>query len=278
MRIAVLLSAGRHPVSGAAVLPRLEAQAIRIATRLAEAHGLHAGPDAAYGLHAGPDAAAVADALGQGLARIEHIVLAEGADPVPALAARLAATAPTLVLAGRRSQGGDESGIVPYMLAAALDRPLIPDVVSVAPGEESGTLRLDQSLGRGALRRLVVRGPVVATVHPDAPAALAYAFGQARRGVIEPLGPIDPPGIAAPAAAIEERPYRRRPKLVKGAPTGGSAAERLKAATGESGSAASGRLLVDPDPDEAAREILAYLRGIGVVAPARSATAGPKGS
>lgn len=56
---------------------------------------------------------------------------------------------------------------------------------------------------------------------------------------------------------------------MKGAPTGGSAAERLKAATGESGAAASGRLLVDPDPDEAAREILAYLRGIGVVAPAR---------
>ncbi len=264
MRIAVLLSAGRHPVSGAAVLPRLEAQAIRIAAQLGQA----------YGLHAGPDVAAVADALGQGLGRIEHVALSEGADPVPALAARLAATVPDLVLAGRRSQGGDESGVVPYALAAMLDRPLIPDVVSVAPGDEAGTLRFDQSLGRGALRRVVVRGPAVATVHPDAPAPLAYAFGQARRGVIDPLGVIAPSPKAAaqaPAAVVEERPYRRRPKLVKGAPTGGSAAERLKAATGESGSAASGRLLVDPDPDEAAREILAYLRGIGVVAPARSA-------
>lgn len=260
MKIAVLLSAGRHPVSGAAVLPRLEAQAIRIA----------AGLGRAYGLHAGPDVAAVADALGQGLGCIEHVALSEGADPVPALAARLAATAPDLVVAGRRSQGGDESGIVPYALAAALGRPLIPDVVSVAPGAEAGTLCLDQSLGRGALRRVVVRGPVVATVHPDAPPPLAYAFGLARRGSIESLGPIDPAATdPAPAIPVEERPYRRRPKLVKGAPTGGSAAERLKAATGESGAAASGRLLVDPDPDEAAREILAYLRGIGVVAPAR---------
>ncbi|AWN48707.1 electron transfer flavoprotein subunit beta [Methylobacterium terrae] len=269
MNIAVLLSAGRHPVSGAAVLPRLEAQAIRIAAGLGEA----------YGLHAGPDAAAIADALGQGLGRIAHIALPEGVDPVPALAARLAAAAPDLVLAGRRGQGGDESGFVPYALAAALDRPLVPDVLAVARGDAAGTLRLDQSLGRGALRRVVVRGPVIATVHPDAPAPLAYAFGQARRGSIDPCGLIDPCGssdslgtagadaAAAPAVPVEERPYRRRPKLVKGAPAGGSAAERLKAATGESGAAATGRLLVDPDPEEAAREILAYLRRIGVVAP-----------
>lgn len=257
MRIAVLLSAGRHPVSGAAVLPRLEAQAIRLSGGLGEA----------VGLHAGPAVAAVAEALGQGLGRVEHIDLPEAADPVPALAARLAAMAPDLVLAGRRGQGGPESGLVPYALAETLDLPLIPDVVAVAAGEAAGTLRLDQSLGRGALRRIVVRGPVVATIHPDAPAPLAYAYGQARRGRIDAIEP-------APVAAwntdivVEERPYRRRPKLVKGAPAGGSAAERLKAATGESGSAAKGRLLVAPDPEDAAREILAYLRQIGVLAPA----------
>ena len=66
---------------------------------------------------------------------------------------------------------------------------------------------------------------------------------------------------------VEERPYRRRPKLVKGAPAGGSAAERLKAASGESGTTAAGRLLMNPDPEEAAREILAYLRRIGLAAP-----------
>jgi electron transfer flavoprotein beta subunit len=255
MRIAVLLSAGLHPVSGASVLPRVEAQAIRMAAGLGEA----------FGLHAGPDAAALAEALGQGLPRIEHIRIAAGDDPVPALAARLAEIAPDLILAGRRSQGGEESGLVPYALARALSRPLVSDVVAAAPDAE-GALRLDQSLGRGALRRVVVRGPVVVTCHPDAPAPLAYAYGRARRGTVATLA-VAPASLPALAVAVEERPYRRRPKIVKGAPAGGSAAERLKAATGEGGSAASGRLLVEPDPEDAAREILAYLRQIGVLAP-----------
>ncbi|MEE7459644.1 electron transfer flavoprotein subunit beta [Methylorubrum populi] len=259
MRIAVLLSAGLHPVSGASVLPRVEAQAIRMAAGLGEA----------VGLHAGPDAAALAEALGQGLARIEHVGIAAGDDPVPALAARLAETGPDLILAGRRSQGGDESGLVPYALARALSIPLVPDVVAAAR-EAEGSLRLDQSLGRGALRRVSVRGPVVVTCHPDAPAPLAYAFGRARRGSVATLA-ATPAAIAAPTVAVEERPYRRRPKIVKGAPAGGSAAERLKAATGEGGSAASGRLLIQPDPEEAAREILAYLRQIGVLAAAGAA-------
>lgn len=113
---------------------------------------------------------------------------------------------------------------------------------------------------------MAVRGPVVVTCHPDAPAPLAYAYGRARRGRVEALA-VAPASLPALALAVEERPYRRRPKIVKGAPAGGSAAERLKAATGEGGSAASGRLLVEPDPEDAAREILAYLRQIGVLAP-----------
>lgn len=265
MKIVVLLSAGRHPVSGTMVLPRIEAQAIRLATALGQT---------VTGLYAGPDAAAVAEALGQGLGRIEHIGLPEDADPVQALAERLRATAPDLVVAGRRGQGGHESGLIPYGVSDALGLPLISDVVAAAAGEAANTLRLDQSIGRGALRRVVVRGPVVATVHPDAPAPLAYAYGRSRRGIIDALGPAAVTG-AMPSSAIEERPYRRRPKVVKGAPAGGSAAERLKAATGEAGSASSGRLLVAPDPEEAAREILAYLRRIGVLA--ETAPADPGG-
>jgi len=119
--------------------------------------------------------------------------------------------------------------------------------------------------GRGARRRVTLRGPVLATLHPDAPAPLPFAYGQARRGAIETVAG-DPDPSAAPVPALEERPYRRRPKLVKGAPSGGSAAERLRAATGEAASG-GGRLLVRPEPDEAAREILAHLRLIGVLAP-----------
>ncbi|AWI90457.1 electron transfer flavoprotein subunit beta [Methylobacterium sp. DM1] len=265
MKIAVLLSAGQHPVSGAPVLPRVEAQAIRIAAGLGDVGG------EVVGLHAGPDTRAVAEALGQGLPRIEHIPVPAGDDPVPALAARLAALAPDLILAGRRSQGGDESGLVPYALARALSMPLISDVVAAA-AEPDGTLRLDQSLGRGALRRVLIRGSAVVTCHPDAPAPLAFAYGRARRGSVAALAAAPVAGRAAVDAAVEERPYRRRPKIVKGAPAGGSAAERLKAATGESGAASSGQLLIQPDPEDAARAILAYLRQIGVLA----ASAEPK--
>jgi electron transfer flavoprotein beta subunit len=258
MRIVVLLSAGRHPVSGAAVLPRVEAQAIRLAAGL--------GPT--IGLHAGPDASAVAEALGLGLSRIVHIPLPAEADPVRPLAARLVALAPDLILAGRRGQGGEETGMVPYALADAFDCALVPDVVALA-ANPAGDLTLDQGLGRGARRQVSLRGPVLATVHPDAPAPLPYAYGQARRGVIE-TAEAPPPSPADAPPALEERPYRRRPKIVKGAPSGGSAAERLKAATGESGASGGGRLLVDPEPDEAAREILAHLRRIGVLAPPAS--------
>ncbi len=65
--------------------------------------------------------------------------------------------------------------------------------------------------------------------------------------------------------AVGERPWRRRPRSIAGASTSGTAAERLKAATEVAGG--GGRLLVDPDPAVAAGEILAFLRGIGVVAP-----------
>ncbi|MGT2485111.1 electron transfer flavoprotein subunit beta [Methylobacterium oryzae CBMB20] len=253
MTSVVLLSAGRHPVSGATVLPRLEAQAIRLATGLGEA----------VGLHAGPDAAAVSDALGHGLSRIVHVPVPAGADPVPALVARLATMAPGLILAGRRGQGGDETGMVPYAVAQALDCLLIPDIVALAGGD-AGDLPLDQTLGRGARRRVSLRGPVLATIHPDAPAPSPSPTGRARRGVIETVA--GDPAAAAPVPLFEERPYRPRPKLVKGAPSGGSAAERLRAATGEAASG-GGRLLIRPEPDAAAREILAHLRRIGVLAP-----------
>lgn len=199
MTSVVLLSAGRHPVSGATALPRLEAQAIRLTTGLGEA----------VGLHAGPAAAAVADALGHGLSRIVHVPVPAGADPVPALVARLATMAPGLILAGRRGQGGDETGMVPYAVAQALGCLLIPDIVALAAGD-AGALSLDQTLGRGARRRVSLRGPVLATIHPDAPAPLPFAYGQARRGVIETVAG-DPAAAAAPSRSSRSAPIAPGP-------------------------------------------------------------------
>ncbi|MCK0208141.1 electron transfer flavoprotein subunit beta [Starkeya koreensis] len=256
MRIAVLLSAGRHAVSGRPAPVPVELQAVGLAADFVERHGADL-----TGLHAGPDVGPLRDALGHGLPNLVHLVTGADDDPLPSLAAALREGAFDLILAGRVAQGGEDSGLLPYALARALGLPIVSDAAALAPGETPGTLNVEQALPRGARRRLLVRLPVLVTVHPAAPAARPFAFAGARRGILETR-----PGLAAPRAStgLEERPYRPRPKLIAKAAAGASAAERLKAAT--EAASGGGRLLVDPPPEEAAREILAYLAGIGVVA------------
>ena len=255
LRACILLSAGRHPVSGRPAPVRVEAQATALALALGAP---------VTGLHAGGDAAAVADHLGHGLEAIGVAACPAEADPLPALIAALARQPADLVLMGRRGTGGDDSGLLPYRLAAALGLPLVADAVALArePGRPD-VLVVDQALPRGARRRVRVTLPAVVTVHPAAPPPRPFAFAAVRRGRLVPLTVAAAAG--EPPLAVEERPWRRRPRLIAGASTSGSAAERLKAATEVAGG--GGRLLVDPAPDEAAREILAFLRGIGVVAP-----------
>ncbi|MBS7545244.1 electron transfer flavoprotein subunit beta [Ancylobacter oerskovii] len=252
MKALVLLSDGRHPVSGRPAPAGTELQAIALARGLTEE---------VAGLYAGPDAAAARTALGHGLARLEHRRLPEGDDPLPSLAAAIAAAAPDLVLAGRRAGAGAQTGLVPYQLAEALGWPLVPDVVALTVAD--GVLEAVQALPKGARRRWRVKLPALVTVHPAAPVAASFAIGMARSGHVE-----DAPGIDAPqdGTALEERPYRPRPRLIASAAAGASAAERLKAATQSAGP--GGRVMVDPTPEEAARAILEHLRALGVLKPA----------
>lgn len=251
MKITVLLSAGLHPISGRPCPVPVELQAVRL--------GVDLGGEI-VGLHAGPDAAMLRDALGHGLPRLDHIAVPEGSDPTPSLAAKLRDIGPSLILAGRMAQGGEDTGTLPYTLARALGLPIVADAVALYPGPEDGTLTVEQALPKGARRRVVVKLPAVVTVHPAAPAPLPFAFAVARRGMIETA-----PGLNAPLpeTAIEQRPYRKRPKLIATSAAGASAADRLRAATQTA--SAGGRLMVAPAPEQAAREILAHLRAIGVL-------------
>ncbi|ALN72921.1 hypothetical protein [Aureimonas sp. AU20] len=249
MRIAVLLSASLHPVSGQPALSRVEAQAVTLGLELR---------GELFGFHAGPNLDAARAALGHGLQRLVHLPLPEGADPVPVLGAELARFQPDLVLAGPRSVGGDETGLVPYRLAEALDMPILADAVDLRPTSDG--FEVASALPKG--ERLMTRqsGPLVLTLHPAAPAARAYAFAQERRGRIETRD-------AVTTTATEERPVERLMRLrakVKAVAAGGSAADRLRAAT-ETTSAKGGQKLVDPDPEMAARAILDHLRAIGAV-------------
>lgn len=243
MRTVVLLSRSRHPGSGRACLSRLEAQAVRLAADLGEASGLHAGPDLD-----GP-----ADALGHGLHRLTHLVLGAGRDPVVALADALRGEAPDLVLAGARADGGEDTGLVPYMLAAQLGWPLVAEAVAVAVDPAAGTLTVTSALPRGARRLTTVRGPAVVTVHQSAPPSHPFAYARARAGEVT-VRLVDGP----PDEGLEERPYRRRPKVAV-APEGRTASERFASER------STGRLMADPLPDDAARAILDLLRAKGVL-------------
>ncbi|MDY8110021.1 electron transfer flavoprotein subunit beta [Fulvimarina sp. 2208YS6-2-32] len=241
MNILICLSAARHPVSDRPALSRLEAQAIGLATRL---------DGRVTGLHAGPDGEAVREALGVGLSLVDHLAIGGGVDPLEALSARLRAEAPDLILAGRRGQGGEDSGLVPYCLAEALDLPLIADAVAIETGPRPGTIRVDQALKKGDRRRITVKLPAIVTVHPLAPAPAPFVFAAARRGTIRTLPVLERHDRQDAHPGWNERPYRARPKLMRTAAT-------------PAGDPA-GKLHVDPAPEEAARLILDYLEKNGI--------------
>lgn len=250
--VAVLLSIGRHPVSGRARRAATDAQALEMALALR--------PRRLTAIHAGPaaDADALRAYLGMGLERLTLLVLPEGSDPVEPLVAHLRHLAPSLVLTGRQAEDGEGSGMLPYLVAQGLEAAIVPDVVQIGPSHASpsiaGTADLIQALPRGQRRALTVSGRLIATVHPSAPPARASAFGPARRGVIEPVA--EPVTVEATAdlflSECEHRPWRPKPKLMR-VKRGGSALDRLKAAT-ESKSG-KGQLLVNPTAEAGALAI-----------------------
>ncbi len=149
-------------------------------------------------------------------------------------------------MAGRRGQGGEETGLLPYTLAERLGLPILADVVAIASAGDPSVARLDQALTKGAKRRVTMRLPALVTVHPLAPPPFPFAFGKARRGMIRRHE-----GLSIPRtpSAFEQRARRVRPKLMRQAgPSSGG---------GDS-------VVVDPDPDEAARMILDHLERIGI--------------
>ncbi|MBP0617672.1 electron transfer flavoprotein subunit beta [Jiella mangrovi] len=248
MKTIVLLSDARNPVSGRQQLSRLEAQAIGLAAGLCEKP---------RGLHAGSGEDGVSAGLGHGLAGLDIIDLPATDDPLPALAGFIAkamggAGAPELILCGRRGEGGEETGLVPYRLAETLGLPILADAVAIRAGEIAGTLVVDQAMAKGARRRVTIKLPAIVTVHSLAPPPMPFAFGRMRRGEIrhhEPLERLGLPDTAARSdASAEERPHRARPKLMR-----------------QSGTASGGpNLHVGPEPDEAARLILDYLEANGI--------------
>ncbi|MPW07759.1 electron transfer flavoprotein subunit beta/FixA family protein [Paraburkholderia sp. CNPSo 3155] len=252
MKIAVLVSVGRHPVSGAARYSRNDAAALTLALSLAKTHGatldvLHAGD---------PSNAALNEYLALGARSVEVLDMPLDADPAPQLAARLRGY--ELVLTGTRAEGGFDSGMLPYRVAHALGVPLVGAAVDLAVRD--GCAQVRQFMPKGLRRRVEVRLPALIAVHPLANAATSYAYARLREGTIERTtapGATAPQGITPEQSAWTIGPATAKPVRLAAAEKRSGHARMLSATTTES---RGGSVVIEGSSVEKAQVILAYLR------------------
>lgn len=250
--VVVLVSCGRHPVSGRPRRPPGDARAVELGLRLAGPHGLQI-------VHAGdPDDPALRDYLGMGLPELQVLETPAAADVAPVLGHWLLQAAAGLVLTGNRAECGPGSGCLPYSLARHTGAVIADGVVALTP--EADGYRLIQALPGGRRRALRAAAPLLAVVSPAAPAPRPVAFGPARRGRIR----VRAPAVAAPPEpVVTRRPARQGPRRLR-VLRGLSAEERMRAASG-GGNDRHGRLYSGMSAAEAARLIHQQLIAWGVL-------------
>jgi electron transfer flavoprotein beta subunit len=205
-----------------------------------------------------------------GGAGLEILALSPEGDPSECLAARLLALAPRLILTGTRAEVGEGSGLLPYVLAHRLRRPLVSGCVSAAI-ESAGTIRIIRALPGGARQTLLSEGPLVMSVGPAAPAPHLSAFAPSRRKpvMLLPVEAARDPRHERPAS-----PARPMPRPIT-KPSDASPIDRLSAIlSGAGGNQTAAERIEGASPEAAAAAILAYLRSAGL-APGSGTTESP---
>ncbi|KVT70114.1 drug:proton antiporter [Burkholderia ubonensis] len=246
-RIAVLVSVGRHPVSGALRYSRNDAAALELGRTLAERH--HSQLDV---IHAGdPITPALAEYLAFGAREVEVLTCHDGDDAARALAARVDGY--DLVLTGTRAEGAYDTGMLPYQVAAALGCPLVGSAVDLTIDAGRATVR--QFLPKGLRRRVDAALPAVVAVHPLANAQPRYAYARLKAGSVRPVRVS--PGADAGAAAWTVGAIERKPVKLAAAEKRSGHARMLSATTTES---RGGNVVNEGSSVEKAQVILAYLR------------------
>ncbi|MEQ5843210.1 electron transfer flavoprotein subunit beta/FixA family protein [Paraburkholderia acidicola] len=250
-RIAVLVSVGRHPVSGVARYSRNDAAALETGRALAEKHGalldvVHAGD---------PSSPALEAYLALGAARVEVLVCDPADDAVAALAQRVQGY--DLVLTGTCAEGAFDSGMLPYRLAAALGYPLVGSAVDVViESGEVTTATVRQFLPKGVRRRVQTPLPAVVAVHPLAPVQPLYAYARLRAGTVD-TRTVAPRVVDAEAAHWTVAPVTRKPVRLAAPEKRSGHARMMSATTTES---RGGSVVIEGTSVEKAQVILGYLR------------------
>jgi electron transfer flavoprotein beta subunit len=246
-KIAVLVSVGRHPVSGTLRYSRNDAAALTLALELARKH--HVSLDV---LHAG-DASkpALKEYLALGAPRLEVLQLAPGDDPVVPLSERLKGY--DLVLTGTRAEGADDSGMLPYLLADALGVALLNAAVDIDVDGQKLIAR--QFLPKGLRRRVGATLPALVAVHPMANAVPRYAYARLCAGTLLTV-PVQAKPDAG-QAAWSGRAAGAKPVRLAAAEKRSGHARMLGATTTES---RGGSVVIEGSSVEKAQVILAYLR------------------
>ena len=244
-RIAALVSTAQHPASGVARHCRNDSLAMAIGLNLAETASAQM-----QVLHAGsPDNPALKDYLALGAKQVTVITTKDNI--VENLAENLANT--DLILTGGRAESSTASGLLPYLLAAKLNFPLVANALEIKLVEDKAEIL--QFLPKGKRRLLSVQLPAVVVVHPLADVDLHYAFAQKIAGEIitaSALTPENTDKIESPCDIVNRKPIKLK------APQQQSGYERLLAAISSENK--GGTVVIEGNSVEKAQVILDYLR------------------
>lgn len=237
--IAVLLSHENHAVNGRPVASTNDVIALAFALDYWPAAEINA-----LTLGALPESAA-RDFFAQGIANIEQLANLHNLTD--------ACNNAKWIIAGVQAAQG--SGMLPYQIAAALNRPLIDRVVSLTQDGES--LHVVQALAKGARRHLTLTAPCVLTIHPQAAVTARYAAHAAAHGSIIGVAhdaPVDK------STWLNTKQHARTPLKAVVKKSGHA---RMLGAIGDSTGQSSTQVL-NTDAATAARAVLDYLQQHGL--------------
>lgn len=260
--IAVLLSYARHPTSQRAIAHAGDARALALAIDWMGAASIRA-----LTVGAMPESAA-RDYLAQGITAIECFGTTQNSE-APVLEALLQtgiSNTPwifTGIQSGIGSNQGQgeqwQSGLLPYLLAEALRRPLIDRVVSIQTHDDG--VHVEQALSKGARRHLTLTVPAVLTIHPKAHVSQTYAAQAAHLGKIIDHGNEQNPSVER-QDWIERRNHARTPLKANFKKSGH---ERMLSAIGNDSSQNQTQVIQTGSVEDRARAVLDYLQQHGLL-------------